>query len=123
MLLSSDELKASIDNWEDVALHVFHRMRADLAASRVRDARDDEMLQHAIAATERLHRGAAAATRPPSILAPVRFRRDGLALDLFTTITTLGTPLDITLQELRIETMFPASPRDRDALDVVMKAE
>jgi hypothetical protein len=26
---------------------------------------------------------------------------------LFTTITTLGTPLDVTLQELRIESYFP----------------
>jgi hypothetical protein len=27
---------------------------------------------------------------------------------LFTAITTLGTPLDVTLQELRIESFFPA---------------
>jgi hypothetical protein len=26
----------------------------------------------------------------------------------FTTITTLGTPLDLTTQELRIESLFPA---------------
>jgi len=41
---------------------------------------------------------------------------------MFTTITTLGTPLDITLQELRIETLFPASGHDREALDIVMNA-
>jgi hypothetical protein len=29
-------------------------------------------------------------------------------LRLFTTIMTLGTPQDVTLQELRIETFFPA---------------
>ena len=29
-------------------------------------------------------------------------------LDLFSTLTTLGTPLDVTAQELRIESYFPA---------------
>ncbi len=30
-----------------------------------------------------------------------------MSLQLFTTIATLGTPQDITLQELRIESFFP----------------
>jgi hypothetical protein len=34
--------------------------------------------------------------------------KDGLNLRLFSTITTLGTPQDITLQELRLESWFPA---------------
>jgi hypothetical protein len=38
---------------------------------------------------------------------PMRFRKGGVSLDLFTTIATLGTPQDITLQELRIESFFP----------------
>ena len=37
-------------------------------------------------------------------------------MSLFTTITTLGTPLDITLQELRIETLFPADAASKEAL-------
>jgi transcriptional regulator with XRE-family HTH domain len=39
---------------------------------------------------------------------PIEFRKDDLALRYFTTLTTLGTPHDITLQELRIESFFPA---------------
>lgn len=35
----------------------------------------------------------------------MRFRKGAVALELFTTIATLGTPQDITLQELRIESM------------------
>jgi hypothetical protein len=35
------------------------------------------------------------------------FRKGGISLRLFTTIATLGTPQDITLQELRIESFFP----------------
>ena len=30
-------------------------------------------------------------------------------MDFFSTVTTLGTPLDVTLQEIRIECFFPAN--------------
>jgi len=38
---------------------------------------------------------------------PIHFRRDGISLRLFTTIATLGTPRDVTLEEIRIEFFFP----------------
>lgn len=44
----------------------------------------------------------------PGVLLPFSLVRDGVRLNLFSTITTLGTPVDLTLQELRIETYFPA---------------
>jgi hypothetical protein len=39
---------------------------------------------------------------------PIEFRKGDLALRYFTALTSLGTPHDITLQELRIESYFPA---------------
>ena len=39
---------------------------------------------------------------------PVTFSKDGIELNLFTAITTLGTPHDVTVHELRIESFFPA---------------
>ena len=36
----------------------------------------------------------------------MHFRKQQTSLSLFTTIATLGTPQDITLQELRIESFF-----------------
>ena len=38
----------------------------------------------------------------------IEFRKGDLAMDFFSTVTTLGTPQDVTLQELRIECFFPA---------------
>ena len=38
----------------------------------------------------------------------IEFRRGDLNLRFFSTLTSLGTPHDITLQELRIESFFPA---------------
>jgi len=36
------------------------------------------------------------------------FEIDSMQASFFTTITTLGTPLDLTTQELRTESLFPA---------------
>jgi len=38
----------------------------------------------------------------------IEFRKGDLALSYFTTLTSLGTPHDITLHELRVESFFPA---------------
>jgi len=38
----------------------------------------------------------------------IEFRKNDFELRFFTTLTSLGTPHDITLQELRIESFFPA---------------
>jgi hypothetical protein len=35
-------------------------------------------------------------------------RKEGTTLNLFTTISTLGTPHDVVVHELRVETFFPA---------------
>ena len=43
----------------------------------------------------------------PRPLLPIHLRKPGVSLHLFTTIATLGTPQDITVQEIRIESFFP----------------
>lgn len=47
---------------------------------------------------------------------PVHLRKDGVDLRLFTTLTSLGTPLDVTAQELRIESYFPADEQTEQIL-------
>jgi hypothetical protein len=49
--------------------------------------------------------GAVRSTNGPVL--PMHFRKGDVTLKLFTTIATLGTPQDITLQELRVESFFP----------------
>ena len=39
---------------------------------------------------------------------PIEFRKDDLSLCYFTTLTSLGTPHDVTLQGLRVECFYPA---------------
>jgi len=54
----------------------------------------------------------------PALLVPLRVESDGGELSLFTTLTTFGTPRDITLAELSVELFFPAD----DATDRLLRA-
>ena len=42
------------------------------------------------------------------VVIPMTFRFDGRELRMFSTITTFGTPMDITLDEISIESYYPA---------------
>jgi transcriptional regulator with XRE-family HTH domain len=44
----------------------------------------------------------------PRVCVTVALAKDEVRLELFSTLTTLGTPMDVTAQELRIESYFPA---------------
>ncbi|WP_211233200.1 helix-turn-helix transcriptional regulator [Solirubrobacter soli] len=46
--------------------------------------------------------------RTPLPLLPIRFAKAGRELSYFSLVTTVGTPQDITLQELRVESFFPS---------------
>lgn len=55
----------------------------------------------------------------PVLLVPVTMvGADGVELSMFTTLTTFGTPRDVTLDELAVELFFPAD----DATDRAMRA-
>ena len=45
----------------------------------------------------------------PPLLVPFRMTTPQGELSLFTTLTTFGTPLDVTIDELSIELFFPAN--------------
>jgi transcriptional regulator with XRE-family HTH domain len=47
---------------------------------------------------------------PGDVVVPLRVRLDQDELAFFSTVATFGTPLDITLSELVIESFFPADP-------------
>ena len=100
--------RRSIVNWDEVARHLLARAERELGS-----AGDDETAA-ALLMELRGYAGEGPAERssgPPTagdLLLPVHIRTNGLELRLFSTIMTLGTPRDVTLQELRIETFFPA---------------
>jgi transcriptional regulator with XRE-family HTH domain len=115
LLVSAMGMRPYLENWEDVARKVLGRLQRELGGAHARDGIDEALMQEIAPALAELG-------DPPSptealpILVPVRLRRGAVGLHLFTTIATLGTPLDVTLQELRVETLFPADAESKSAL-------
>lgn len=66
--------------------------------------------------------GGAAASEDDTPLPPVLtldVAKDGVAVRLFSTITTLGEPQDIALHDIRIESFFPADDASRAVLEAM----
>ncbi len=55
-------------------------------------------------------------TNEPTLLVPWRVEVDGVNLSFFTTITSFGTPSDITLSELAVELFYPTDQATEAAL-------
>lgn len=103
-----DGMRRWIVNWAEVGGHSLDRAERELAHSSS-DRRAQQLLDELRGFEPASSVAARAATvRPGDLLLPVHIRKDRLELRLFSTIMTLGTPHDVTLQELRIETLFPA---------------
>jgi transcriptional regulator with XRE-family HTH domain len=56
-------------------------------------------------------------TEETPLLVPCRLEMGGIEVSLFTTLTTFGTPRDITLDELAVELFFPAD----DATELLLR--
>lgn len=111
IMLSPLGLRPFISNFETVAYILLQRLQREalvglndpLSQDLYSQLKDHWDLKHAKISPHQGH-------------APVlstRFSKDGEHLSLFSTIATLGTPTDITLQELRIESLFPADTQTR----------
>jgi len=57
---------------------------------------------------------------PPDLLLPVHIRKGPLDVRLFSVLSTIGTAVDLTLQELRIESFFPADAESERVLATVL---
>src|SRR5215470_8189000 len=104
-----------IVNWEATAASLIQWLHRDAVSGRG----DDEtrrLLQELLAYPDvprQWHSLDLDASTAPFL--PIEFARDSLRLRYFTTLTSLGTPHDITLQELRIESFFPADEETESA--------
>ncbi len=101
-------LKPYIENWEQVAGDLVQRVHREAIGGTPSDA-VRQILREVLAypgVPERF-----ASIDPEIALAPfipIAFKKGDLSLRYFSLVTTLGTPQDVTLQELRVECFFPA---------------
>jgi transcriptional regulator with XRE-family HTH domain len=109
LCLHPEGLAAHTANFTDWARYLLNQLE------RIRRLRGDaelEALAAEIATYPHLPEPGPASATPqgdePPLLVPFRLRTPGAELSLFTTLTTFGTPQDITLDELAVELFFPA---------------
>jgi len=105
-LLSPAVMRPFIVNWEEVALHFIRGVQADAIAD---GSAESSSLLARLLSYEGLPglSHSAVLEEAPRPLLPIQLRKSGISLHLFTTIATLGTAQDITVQEIRIENFFP----------------
>jgi len=105
-------MRERIVNWPDVATAVLRRLRRQLA-SRADDARLQGLWQKVCGSpgVAELPQNFAADHSP--ILVPVRIDHDGRILSWFSTLAVFGATGEITLEELVIESFFPADEATR----------
>lgn len=105
-LMSPDGLRPFIVNWEEVALYFLRGVQADALADGTPETTALLARLLAVPGAPALSRVLPPDETPAPVLA-IHFRRGETSLRLFTTLATLGTPHDVTLQEIRIECFFP----------------
>ncbi|MCU1430847.1 MAG: Transcriptional regulator, Cro/CI family [Actinomycetia bacterium] len=106
--LHPDGLAALTLNFNEWATYLLGQLRRSVALTA------DPELDQILAEVSRYPNVAVLATSPelpaddPQLLIPLRLEVGGRELSMFTTLTTFGTPRDVTLDELAVELFFPA---------------
>lgn len=109
-------LRRYIENWESVAARLIQRLHREIAANPSDDAMKsflEELLSYPGVPSR--WRWLDFDHTPPPFLT-VNYRWNNSLLRVFSTVTTFGTAQDVALQELRIESFFPADEATRAAL-------
>jgi hypothetical protein len=111
-LVAPDVLRPHLSNWAEIVRYFLRSVEADAAADGTAETAGllERLLNYKDVRSVMLP-AVPLATEGPVL--PMHFKKGTTELRLFTTIATLGTPQDITLQELRIESFFPMDDETR----------
>jgi transcriptional regulator with XRE-family HTH domain len=114
LIFAPDGLRPYVANWTEVGQALIQRVHRE-AVGGLPDEQTRALLDEALAQP-----GVPQHWRTPDFLTPlnpvvpVRFRKDQLTVNYFSMVTTVGTPQDVTAQEIRVESFFPLDePTDR----------
>jgi transcriptional regulator with XRE-family HTH domain len=115
LIFDPNGLRRVIVNWEAIAKSLLNE-----AYRRLAWARDDALKK--LIAEILSYPGVPARWREPDLEAPhdlilpMELRLDGKIARMFSTVTTVATPHDVTLQELHIEVVYPADAETESVL-------
>lgn len=118
LLFDPEGLRPFVDNWEETVRVLLLRIQREAALAGGEAEGDEErktLIQDLLS-----YAGVPSSWSRPHWeqvdlpVLPIDYKKDGNLYRFFTAITTFGTPLDITVQELRLETFFPADEKTAD---------
>ena len=112
--LHPDGFRRHIANWNDVANAMLRRFRTELLQLGRLD--EGQPLLDEFAA----HMGQGGASlesfpeKGPNPMLTIDIEKDGLSFSLVSILSTLGAPVDVTLQEIRIESFYPVDGKSAE---------
>lgn len=109
LMFAEDGLKHAIHNWPVVAYFLSKRLRDEATATKHSDLMQlaDELAPFGSNIDPNLIQ------LPDAPAMTITLEKDGKVATFFSTITTFGSPLDASLQEIKIESMFPVDEETR----------
>jgi transcriptional regulator with XRE-family HTH domain len=109
LTLHPEGLQPLVADWPDAATAILVRLQAEVRANpantELRALLEDLCALPGVPSTD--HVFAAAPTMQVPVL-PLRLRKEGVTLELFSMVCTFGTAMDLTADELRLELLFPS---------------
>jgi len=106
-MFDPEDFRQAVVNWEEIAGSIVRHLHNEVAAApsdtQARELLDEVLAYPGVPASWRTRDLSTA----PSPLMTTVLQGDGEQLSFFSTITTFGTPRDVTLEELHIECCFP----------------
>jgi transcriptional regulator with XRE-family HTH domain len=115
MMVEPGPVRRAVRNWDEVVPGLLERARRE-AVGGVFDQATARLVQ---ALRERPDVAALMSGQPPATpsvpVLDVQFTIGGGSIEFFSVVSTIGTPVDVTAQELRVEAFFPTDAASRAA--------
>ena len=109
-MFDPEAVRPFIANWSQVAEWLVQRVYRECVGG-IKDEQTTRLLRELFRYPGVSESWTATPPQAPSTpIVPVSYVKEEQRFDYFSTVTTLGTPQDITLQEIRIECFFPFNP-------------
>jgi transcriptional regulator with XRE-family HTH domain len=109
LMFDPDGMRPFIADWEGLSKSLLERVHRESIGS-VADEKTKELIAtlRGYSGREHAHTPANATPSPVLPMIPIRFILNGQKLSYFSMITTVGAPIAVAAQELRVECMYPA---------------
>ena len=114
LFIEPGPVRSAVRNWSEVAPALLDRARRE-AVGGVFDRETAGLVQELRERPDVAALLARTTAPPPVPVIDVRFAVPGLELGFFSVVSTIGTPVDVTAQELRVEAFFPSDDATRTA--------